>query len=82
MGTGKKFIKLGCNPQNVVGYCHYHKATMSAEQVKKKKCLEKQCNRLQRTPNLFWDRRDEINELRRKRKEERKQIWRKDHDAE
>jgi len=59
----KIYCPLGCPKESVVGYCHYHKATLSEYQLKKKRCLEKQCTRLQRVPHPFWERREETKRL-------------------
>lgn len=74
MGTGKLYCPIGCPKESVVGYCHYHNATLSEHQLKKKKCLEKQCNRLQRIQHPFWERREETKRLRLERKQRLKQI--------
>lgn len=40
---------------NIIGYCAYHKANITARQLKEKKCLKKQCRNLRkRLEHPFW----------------------------
>lgn len=73
----KKYIKLG-GSSNPVGYCHYHRMTLSTKQLKSKQCLEKNCNRLSKyEEHGFWKQLEEQNkkkeQLKQKRKMEKKQ---------
>lgn len=43
-----------------VGYCAYHKRYITSQQLKTKKCLTKNCNRLIKIENKFWESRDEV----------------------
>ena len=66
----KKSCLLGGKPENCVGYCHYHKCTVTLRQMKNRKCLLKQCPRLQRYENHpYWKQRERAKEAKRKRKE-------------
>lgn len=39
-----------------VAYCHLHKFTLSKTQMKNRKCIEKNCDRLQRYENhSYWE---------------------------
>ena len=51
----------------VAAFCHYHRAFMTVSEMKRKKCLQKGCNRMSRVDgHPFWEQRD--------RKKKRKQL--------
>ena len=50
----------------VVAFCHYHRAFMTVPEMKRKKCLQKRCNRLEKCDCNFW--------IERERKKERKRL--------
>ena len=55
------------NVTAVVGFCHYHRAFMTVAEMKRKRCLQKGCNRMSRVDgHPFWEQRD--------RKKKRKQL--------
>lgn len=61
--------------QNAVGYCRLHKVTVTPKQMKKRKCLEKECRhfvRLERHP--LWEQKRRAKELRNERKKTTEQI--------
>ena len=52
-----------------VGYCGRHHCYLSATQLKRKKCLHKQCNHLTKREHEFWKQR-ELTKTRRKQRKE------------
>lgn len=55
-----------------IGYCHYHKRTVSRQQLKNRKCLAKKCDRLQKYEgHPFWVAREKRKEQ--KKREERQE---------
>lgn len=79
MRTGKKRSRsrltcdMGAAKENCVGYCFYHKKTLSRKQMQNRKCLEKRCKRfVPRKEHPYWQRREEIKEAKRARKEAQK----------
>lgn len=43
------------NRSRIIGYCHKHKAGVTAKQLKQKGCLRQQCHYLKRyTDHPFW----------------------------
>lgn len=61
---------MGTTKENCVGFCLYHKKTLSKKQMQNRKCLEKQCKRFApRKDHPYWRRREEIKEAKRARKE-------------
>ena len=67
----KKYIMLG-GSKNPVGYCTYHKATLSANQLKSKECLQKKCRRLIKYNHEYWNQLERNRQLKQQRKEEKK----------
>ena len=67
----KKYIMLG-GSKNPVGYCAYHKATLSTKQLKAKECLQKNCNRLIKYEHEYWNQLERNRQLKQQRKEEKK----------
>ena len=52
---------MGTTKENCVGFCLYHKKTLSKRQMQNRKCLEKQCKRFApRKDHPYWQRREEI----------------------
>lgn len=56
---GKKRFKSKCitlgHTDNPVGYCVYHKSTMSKTQMDSKQCLEKECGYFKKnTKHAYW----------------------------
>ncbi len=51
-----------------VAYCPYHKYYLTKQQLKRKKCLGKQCKHLQKLEHYFWKERERIRKERKKRK--------------
>lgn len=73
MGKKRRNRRLTCDmgttKENCVGFCLYHKKTLSKKQMQNRKCLEKQCKRFApRKDHPYWRRREEIKEARKKRK--------------
>lgn len=61
---------MGATKENCVGFCLYHKKTLSKKQMQNRKCLEKQCKRFApRKDHPYRRRREEIKEEKRARKE-------------
>lgn len=74
MGKKRRNRRLTCDmgttKENCVGFCLYHKKTLSKKQMQNRKCLEKQCKRFSpRKDHPYWRRREEIKEAKRARKE-------------
>lgn len=74
MGKKRRNRRLTCDmgttKENCVGFCLYHKKTLSKKQMQNRKCLEKQCKRFApRKDHPYWRRREEIKEAKRARKE-------------
>ena len=67
----KKYIMLG-GSKNPVGYCAYHKATLSTKQLKSKECLQKNCNRLIKYEHEYWNQLERNRQLKQQQKEEKK----------
>ena len=67
----KKYIMLG-GSKNPVGYCAYHKATLSTKQLKSKECLQKTRNRLIKYEHEYWNQLERNRQLKQQRKEEKK----------
>ena len=43
--------------KNCVGYCKKHCGHITCKQLKRKKCLKKQCRHLERYSHAFWEQR-------------------------
>ena len=56
------------NPKNVVGWCGFHRKWLTRNQLKKHKCLCKQCNALRKIPNPYWEHREKIKALKKAKK--------------
>lgn len=74
MGKKRRNRRLTCDmgttKENCVGFCLYHRKTLSKKQMQNRKCLEKQCKRfVPRKDHPYWRRREEIKEAKRARKE-------------
>ena len=67
----KKYIHLG-GSSNPVGYCTYHKATLSANQLKSKECLQKKCRRLIKYNHEYWNQLGQKKQAKRELKEKKK----------
>ena len=52
-----------------VGYCSRHHCYVSATQLKRKGCLQKQCTHLEKHEHEFWRQRELIKIKRKQRKE-------------
>lgn len=44
--------------RNCVGYCKYHCRHLTVHQVKRKQCLKKQCNALEKRAHEYWRQRE------------------------
>lgn len=53
--------------KRAIGYCHRHHCYISSTQLKRKECLKKQCNHLEKQEHEFWKQR-EIAKLRRQQR--------------
>ncbi len=56
---------------NLCAWCHYHNVGVTVRQMKLKKCLGRQCGALEKYDHPIWKHRENIKELRKKRKEAR-----------
>lgn len=79
MGKRRRNRRLTCDMgttrENCVGFCMYHKKTLSRKQMQNRKCLEKQCNRfIPRKEHPYWQYREKVKEARRLRKEALRQV--------
>ena len=59
------YISLGC--PNPAGYCYYHKTGLSVKQIKRKQCIQKQCNRFKKLDHDWWAYRKYIKEKRKEK---------------
>lgn len=57
--------------RNVVGYCRKHRGYITANQIRRKECLKKQCHYLERVENPFWEEREKKKAEKKRRKAER-----------
>lgn len=53
---------------HAVGYCKRHHCHLSATQLKRKECLKKQCNHLDKCEHEYWRQREIIKQKRLERK--------------
>ena len=59
----------GTHSDNVCGYCYYHHAGVTVRQMKRKRCLAKQCPAFRKyTEHGYWKQREEIKKNKRERK--------------
>ena len=56
--------QLGGSRENCVGFCRLHRCYITANQVKRRKCLKKQCGALRRLNHPYWARKDTIKQIR------------------
>lgn len=59
----------GSTTSNSCAYCFKHYKALTPKQLKKRKCLEKQCSALQRCEHPYWEMRDKRKQMRVERKE-------------
>ena len=57
------------NEKRVIGYCHRHHCYLSSTQLKRKECLKKQCNHLEKKEHEFWKQREIIKTKRKLKKQ-------------
>lgn len=55
--------------ENVCAFCWHHKKGLTVKQLKKRKCLARQCGALERKDHPYWAARERIKELKKSRKE-------------
>lgn len=61
---------LGGAPENICGFCMYHKRPMTVRQLRSRNCLGKQCTALSRKEDHpFWKQREASKKKRAARKE-------------
>ena len=67
----KKWNKmmLGGPASKCVGYCRLHKCNITADQMKKRECLHKECTALRKLPHPYWEQREKTKQKRLERKE-------------
>lgn len=61
----------------IVGYCRLHKCYLTLTQMRNKQCLQKNCFRLMKHDNPFWEQRERKKELRQLKKEQGISPWEK-----
>lgn len=50
------YCVLGAKPERVCAYCRLHRCNMSAKQIKRKKCLSKECVHLKKIEaHPYWN---------------------------
>lgn len=54
----KTLFGSSAEEHQLIGYCHYHKAGITREQMRKKDCLNKQCGALQKLNPKYWEKRE------------------------
>ena len=58
-----------CYSSNLCAWCHYHNAGVTERQMRKKKCLSRQCDALEKYPeHPIWAYRERIKRLKKERK--------------
>jgi len=62
-------VLSGTTSSNTCAYCAFHKCSLTPRQVKKQRCLGKQCNALIKHEHEFWQDQEERRALRKARKE-------------
>lgn len=60
-----------------VAYCWHHHAYLTAKQLKKKRCLAKNCGAFRRVENQFWEQRDRKDRIKQMKKEAGIPVWQK-----
>lgn len=70
---GKRKLKVlygtWTTEDKAVGYCLKHGACVTAQQMKEKECLRKQCGAFRRRKHPFWEQRARMRELKKKKRE-------------
>ena len=58
-----------CYSSNLCAWCHYHHAGVTVRQMRKKKCLARQCGALEKySEHPFWEYRENIKRIKKERK--------------
>lgn len=65
---------LGGPPGKVVGYCRYHKCTITVPQLRQRECLRKECWALKKQAHPYWEQRDVSREKRAARKKKQQAV--------
>ena len=69
----KKPCRLGgALSDKYVGFCWHHKSPVTAQQIKCRGCLAKECGALERKEHPYWEEREQRKAARRERKDERR----------
>ena len=68
------YVTLGAE-KNAVAYCRKHHQKMTSKQMKKKQCLSKNCNHLDRIPGEYWKDRVEKNRSKKQARAEREAAY-------
>ena len=64
------------NRNRACGYCHYHKCYVTPQHVKAHKCLQKQCDRLQKfEEHEWWKQRERLKEKKKTNKQIKELVW-------
>ena len=64
------------NRNRACGYCHYHKCYMTWQHVTARKCLQKQCDRLQKfEEHEVWQQRRRLKEKKKSNKQIKELVW-------
>lgn len=69
----KALFNSSVEPQRIIGFCHFHKAGITKEQMLKKECLNKQCDALEKLNPEYWEKREKQKELKKAWQKARKQ---------
>jgi len=70
-------VLSGTTSSNTCAFCGFHKCALTPHQVKKQRCLGKQCNALIKHEHPFWQDQEDRKAKRRARKERLEQQYRK-----
>ena len=55
--------------EKCVAYCRYHKVYLTVKQIKRHRCLLKQCPRLEKRAHPWWGYREMLKQKRKERKQ-------------
>ena len=60
-----------------VGYCWKHKAYVTIRQIREKECMQNGCNAFRKKDHPYWERKERMKDLRKKKKEMGIPVWEK-----
>jgi len=54
-----KNVFYGSKSNNICAFCWKHRLGLTPKQLKKRRCLKRNCDALERRPHPMWDKREE-----------------------